>query len=118
MPLHQAAGDDDSSELTSGLAFQRIADHFQRFISARFKEAAGIDHHRIGGIIARDDFKTRITQRTEHPLAVHEVLRAPETDEGHPGGRACQLAFHTKRVPPVSIWCEVNAVRNDHSPSR
>jgi len=62
---------------------QRLADGVERFGHCRVDETAGIDHHHIGGIVARHNVVTLRAQLGEDALGIDQRLGAAETDEAH-----------------------------------
>ncbi len=80
--LHEASRHHDSPEVSGLLAVEGLADHLERFETRGLEEPAGVDHDRVGSRVVGDEFKAVLAKQTEHALAVDEVLRAAEADEG------------------------------------
>ncbi len=82
MPLHQTPRHDHAPALPLHLHPDRIPNLRKRFRLRRFQKPACIDHDRIRVRGIRRDLQAILCQQPEHPLAVHEVLRASQADKG------------------------------------
>ena len=82
LPLGQAAGDDHAAELALALELEHLVDRGERLVPGRLDEAAGVDDDEVGALRLVDQLVAVELQQAEHPLAVDEVLRAAEADEG------------------------------------
>jgi len=76
LALAQAAGDDHLAVLG-----QRLADGVQRFGHRRVDEAAGVDHHHIGIVVAGHDVVALHLELGEDALGIDQRLGAAEADE-------------------------------------
>ena len=72
----EAAGDDHLAVFR-----QRFANRFERFLHRSVDEAAGVDHHHIGIVVAADDAVTFGTQLRQNALGIDGRLGAAERDE-------------------------------------
>ena len=73
------------------LVLGHLQDGLNGFFARRLNEAARVHHQDVGVVRARRNLIARACQHAHHHLAVHEVLRAAQTDEsyfGHKGKTA------------------------------
>ena len=78
----ETAGDDDGAEPALLLEREHLADDAERLLAGRFDEAAGVDDDDIGAVGVGREGVAVLRQLAEHALAIDEVLRAAEADEG------------------------------------
>ena len=97
--LAETACDDDLAVLR-----HRLADRVQRFGHRRVDEAAGVDHHHVGIVVAGHEVIALDAELGEDAFGVDQRLGAAETDEtdlgvgcGHGNGRKTGRA-----TPPAS----------------
>ena len=83
MSLNQTSRHNNAFQVATFLAFKSIANDFERFIFARFKEATGVDDNRIGRFIFVDQLQSIIGQKSQHFFAIDQVLGTSQTDESH-----------------------------------
>ena len=80
--FRQAAGDDHAAAAARALQPQHLLDRLVRFLAGVADESAGVDDHQIGPVRLADQPVAVQLQQPGHPLAVDEVLRAAEADQG------------------------------------
>ena len=78
--LAQAAGDDDLAVLV-----HRLADGIERFGHRRVDEAACVDHHHIGVVVAGHQVVAFHPQLGKDALGIDQGLGTAEADEAHLG---------------------------------
>ena len=72
----EAAGDDDPAVLRQGFADRR-----ERFFLGAVQKAAGIDHHRIGALVAGRQLITFGSELGDDALGIDQGLGAAQADE-------------------------------------
>ncbi len=104
--LAQAAGDDDLA-----VGVHRLADRVQRFGHCRIDEAAGVDHHHIGSVVAGHDVVALYAQLGEDAFGIDERLRAAKADEadfrvqlGHGSRSLGSGAAWGLSGPIIAVW--------------
>src|SRR5699024_9693312 len=94
--LAQAAGDDHLAVLV-----ERLADGVQRLLHGRIDEAAGVDHHGIGGIVIPGHVVAFDAQLGQDALGIDQRLGAAEADETDFRGRRGHAAYYGGQTPIV-----------------
>ena len=82
LPLGEAAGDDHAAGGARPLEREHLVDHPVRLLPRRLEERARVHDHEVGAPRLRDELPAVVPQEAEHALAVDEVLRTAEADEG------------------------------------
>jgi hypothetical protein len=72
----EAAGDDDLAVFR-----QRLTDCLERFLHSGIDEAAGVDHHHVGIVVAADDAVAFGAQLGQNAFGIDRRLGAAERDE-------------------------------------
>ena len=80
LPLGEAASDDHAASSPRLLQVEHLADDPIRLLPGGIDEGAGVDDDQIGAVGPGDELPAILPQQSEHPLAVNEVLRAPQAD--------------------------------------
>ena len=82
LALGQAAGNDHAPRAAAAFQLEHFVDRRIRFLAGPFDEPAGVDDDEIGPLRLVDQPVAVQLQQAEHPLAVDQILRAAEADEG------------------------------------
>jgi hypothetical protein len=85
LALRHTSGDDDAAEAAGTLQGFEFLDRLIGLGPREVDERARVDDGHVGAFGRVGDRKSRERQAGEHPLGVHEVLRAPQADEGDGG---------------------------------
>jgi hypothetical protein len=83
--LGKAAGDDHGLEPTLALELDHGLDRVHRLLLGGGEEAAGVDDDDVRLLVVGAEVESPLGQVSQEDLAVHEVLGAPERDEGDAG---------------------------------
>ena len=89
----QAAGHHHTAGPTEPFVPQGLANDRHRFLPRRRQEAAGVDNDDVGLLHRRADDAAGLGEDGQHPLAVDEILRAPQRYQGH-RGLLCHTFIH------------------------
>ena len=80
LPLGETAGDDHAARPPGFFQIEHLADDPIRLLARGIDEGAGVDDDEIGPLRLGNELPAVLAQQPEHPLAIDEILRAPQAD--------------------------------------
>src|SRR5262245_28236209 len=82
LALGETSGDDHALGTAALFEVEHLVDGGKRLGAGSFDEAASVDDDEIGTVGVADEVIAVDFQQAEHPLAIDEVFRTAEADEG------------------------------------